>query len=434
MSWSFFLLFGENIIYLFMFSKPWKIKDGILVGVGLIVLGLLLQLVTGRVEWEFFAWPVNLFAVIFLLLIALTLHLLRKRFAFCGWISSLASAVPAIGFSLGLTVVMGLTRQVPSEMPKAADPIGISQMVRFWPFVLCYAWMALTILTTVMRRLTTFRWKKDIPFMLCHVGLLLIIVCGTLGNPDLRQLEMTVTEGKSESRAVSEYDGSLQSPGFSVKLNDFSIDEYPPKVYVVDRASGRPVDRTEFIDTEVVPFTMTLSGWEVTIEEMLPYAALVMVPDSTRARPDSLHFEPWQGEGAVQALLVRARKDGVSKEEWITCGNHMFPTKALELDENLALKMPEPSPKRYSADVIVTSSDGKALESTIAVNKPLKIDGWKVYLVDYDQERGRWSKIAVFELVRDPWLPFVYVGIFMLLAGAVCMFVLAGSRKSDREL
>ena len=70
-------------------------------------------------------------------------------------------------------------------------------------------------------------------------------------------------------------------------------------------------------------------------------------------------------------------------------------------------------------------------QNTIGFNEPLKIDGWKVYLVDYDNERGRWSKIAVFELVRDPWLPFVYIGIFMLLAGAVCMLSLSGGRKTN---
>lgn len=417
-----------------MFSNPWKIKDGILVGCGLVVFGLLLQSIIGRLEWEIFACPVNLLAVVLLIVISLTFHLLRKRFGFCGWISSLASAVPAIGFSLALTVVMGLTRQVPSAMPKAADPIGISQMLRFWPFMLCYTWLVITLLTTVIKRLTKFKWKKDIPFMLSHIGLLLVIVCGTLGNADLRQIEMTVTEGTIESRAVSEDDGTLQYPGLSVFLKDFSIDEYPPKVYVIDREKGRPVNRAEFLSAEEIPSTMNLSGWEVTIEKSLPFAALVMVPDTTGVHTDSLHFEPWESEGAVQALLIKAQKDGVTKEEWITCGNHLFPAKVLELDENLALKMPEPAPRRYSADVSVTSRSGKSLERTIAVNEPLKIDGWKVYLVDYDHDRGRWSKIAIFELVRDPWLPFVYAGIFMLLAGAVCMFVLAGSRKSDRKL
>ena len=62
-----------------MFSKPWKIKDGILVGCGLIVVGLLLQYLSGRIEWEIFAWPVNILAVVFLIIVSLVIHLLRSR-------------------------------------------------------------------------------------------------------------------------------------------------------------------------------------------------------------------------------------------------------------------------------------------------------------------------------------------------------------------
>ena len=282
-----------------MFSKPWKIKDGILVGCGLILVGLLLQYLSGRIEWEIFAWPVNILSVVFLIIVSLVIHLLRSRFGFCRWISSLASAVPAIGFSLALTIVMGLT-----------------QMLRFWPFVLCYTWMVLTLMTTVIRRISTFKWKKDIPFMLSHIGLILVIVCGTLGSADLRQLEMTVTEGKTESKAVSEVDRSLQDPGLSVFLKDFSIDEYPPKVFVVDRASGKIVNRAEFISAEVVPSSQNLSGWEVTVEKALPFAA----PAEALIRKDSISFEPWEGDGAVHALFVKARKDGISKDGWITPG------------------------------------------------------------------------------------------------------------------
>ena len=39
--------------------------------------------------------------------------------------------------------------------------------------------------------------------------------------------------------------------------------------------------------------------------------------------------------------------------------------------------------------------------------------------------------ISVFELVRDPWLPYVYLGIFMMLAGAVALFF--GREKDDSQ-
>mgnify|MGYP000893117158 FL=1 len=44
---------------------------------------------------------------------------------------------------------------------------------------------------------------------------------------------------------------------------------------------------------------------------------------------------------------------------------------------------------------------------------------------------GKWSNVSVFELVSDPWLNVVYVGIYLLLIGAVGMFFTAGKRKEN---
>jgi hypothetical protein len=38
--------------------------------------------------------------------------------------------------------------------------------------------------------------------------------------------------------------------------------------------------------------------------------------------------------------------------------------------------------------------------------------------------RGPESDYSEFLLVRDPWLPWVYAGIFMMLAGALCLMLL----------
>lgn len=78
------------------------------------------------------------------------------------------------------------------------------------------------------------------------------------------------------------------------------------------------------------------------------------------------------------------------------------------------------SPKlSYMSDVTVRTKSGVTKHDTIRVNKPLSIRGWKVYQYGYDEARGAESNISIFELVRDPWLPYVYIGIFMMLAGAV---------------
>jgi hypothetical protein len=48
--------------------------------------------------------------------------------------------------------------------------------------------------------------------------------------------------------------------------------------------------------------------------------------------------------------------------------------------------------------------------------------GYSLYQLSYDENYGKWSAISVIEAVKDPWLPAVYLGIFMMLAGSVYLF------------
>ena len=80
-------------------------------------------------------------------------------------------------------------------------------------------------------------------------------------------------------------------------------------------------------------------------------------------------------------------------------------------------------PKRFASEIVVTPHDKQAapIAATIDVNKPIEVDGWKIYQFDYDTQRGAKSEVSLLELVNDPWLPLVYAGIYLMLAGAVLM-------------
>lgn len=42
-----------------MWRRPWGFREGFIVGAGLVLTGVLLQLAVGRIHWEFMAFPVN---------------------------------------------------------------------------------------------------------------------------------------------------------------------------------------------------------------------------------------------------------------------------------------------------------------------------------------------------------------------------------------
>ena len=72
-------------------------------------------------------------------------------------------------------------------------------------------------------------------------------------------------------------------------------------------------------------------------------------------------------------------------------------------------------------------------EFYIEVNKPVSIDGWKIYQTGYDEMLGRWSDRSVIELVRDPWLPVVYIGIFMILIGTLYLLWMGKGRTKTKK-
>ena len=150
---------------------------------------------------------------------------------------------------------------------------------------------------------------------------------------------------------------------------------------------------------------------------------------------DTLRFTEFHSMGSTYAVYLKAtnRETGVQKEGWVSCGSFMFPYKALRLDEAVSLIMPEREPRRFASDVVLYTQSGLRKEGTIEVNKPFEIEGWKIYQLSYDESKGRWSNVSVFELVRDPWLPYVYIGIGMMVLGAVCMFTMARPAKQKEE-
>ena len=294
-----------------MFKKPWNMAGGFIFGGLLAVAGLLLQIVRGPVNWDVLAKPVNIILLLVFSALLLTFHFLKKKVGFFAWMASPSAAVPSIAWALFLTIVMGLTAQVPSRG-------WLGNMIAFWPFVLVYIWLTFVVGLVALNHLgrLTKSWN-EVAAVLNHLGLFVVLVCATLGSADKQTLDMTLTEGGSETTGVRE-DGKVVETGLSVKLNDFIMETYP---------------------------------------------------------------------------------------------NGM--------------------PKRFASDVVVRGKSGVDIPGVIDVNKPMKVDGWKMYQYDYDSEAGVDSKISVLQLVKDPWLPFVFAGIFMMLAGAFVMMIV-GFKKEGK--
>ena len=297
-----------------MWTKPWTMKEGFLIGGGLVFVGLALQLSVGPVVWSAFAWPANGIVLAgFMAIIALVFILRNFQFSIFNFqlkyafqfVGTYQAAIPAMVYAVALTIIMGLTRQ-------QVGGTWLNNMLAFWPFVLIYVYIAVILGVIILRRLKKMvngQWSmvNDIAFLLNHLGLFMALVTATLGNADMQRVKMICAIGEPEWRAL-EQGGGIQEMPIAIELKKFIMETYD---------------------------------------------------------------------------------DG--------------------------------SPKRFASEIQILTKTGKNIETTVDVNKPYEVDGWKIYQYGYDTQMGAQSQISILELVSDPWLPLVYAGFYMMLAGAVIM-------------
>lgn len=375
--------------------------------------------------------------------------------------STMQAAIPAIAAAAILTLIMGVTKQV-AEGKRPMDPLGLTKMLSFWPFILVYVWMTAIVGEVTINQIARFSWRR-FPTLVSHVGLFLILTCGTLGSADMLRVKMYCETGQPEWRGLDAFNNVHQLP-VAIQLEKFTIDEYPPKLMLIDK-TGRPLpqDKPENLLVDNGMKSGQLLDCKIDILKRIDNAVPVMLSKMIGKMPEGMMgnirmdslgqarnkdgYIASDASGSACALLVRVTRgvnaNGSSDSHlikgqkqvmtgWITSGSYLFPYQALRLKDGRMLAMPNREPRRFASLVNIYTQSGQNIQTEIEVNKPFTIEGWKIYQLSYNEQMGKWSNLSVFELVTDPWLPVVYIGIFMLLIGAVGMFLTA-SRKKEVE-
>lgn len=395
-------------------------KEGFAISIGMMVTGLLLQFSMGAVEWSLLSWPANFVVLVAFVVGVIMLYAMRSKVYALKFLATMYCAVPALVITSALTIIMGLTRQVADGQP-AADWLGITRMLSFWPFVLLYVYVAVILSQVTIMQLFHFKWRK-LPSLVSHLGLLITLLTATLGSADMQRLRMMVNKETPEWRVIDPSTGTMKELNIAIQLKEFTIDEYPPKLMFYDEVRGTmlPEGNPEVLLIDNAFKVGELQGWQIEVDEVLDEAQPVMNADSTS-------YVEWHQSGAVTALHVKATMPDGSRcvSGWITSGSYMFPYQLLPVTQHQSIVMAEREPQRYLSSVEIVTESGKHEEADILVNQPYSIGGWKIYQLNYDTTRGKWSEISVLELVRDPWLPYVYVGIYLMIAGAVLLLFTA---------
>lgn len=407
----------------------WKYREAIFFSLVLFTIGITLELLLPSIPMEQLKYPLNIVLGSGELLLILGLTLWGRKNKYVRWFSQVEMAVVSLCSMLLLVIIMGLTKQnpIPHDLPdNSSFSLGFSQMTRSWVFAIHFIFFQIILGLVTLRRLFDFR-KRDIIFALNHLGLFIALFASVFGNGDIQRLRMRAMLNKPEWRAFDKF-GKVHELPFSVKLLSFKIEEYPPKLVIVDNKTKKslPLELPQGIVLKDSLAQGKLLDWDVKADNFLPFAVPLMGTDTE-------YYVSTQRKGATSAIYVKARQGDSLKQGWVSCGNAWFPYHLLKLDEQKSIGMAPLAPKQFVSKVIFKNKTRGEIKATIQVNKTVNIDGWKVYQVSYDEKMGRWSTSSVFEFVKDPWLPFVYIGIGLMLTGALSLFIFAKKPSSTNK-
>ena len=134
--------------------------------------------------------------------------------------------------------------------------------------------------------------------------------------------------------------------------------------------------------------------------------------------------------GACPAAHVNVTfEDGHQIQAWLSCGSYNRQFESLKLDSQNSLVMLFPEPKLFVSEIQLFNKKGDITNAKLEVNKPFDYDQFKIYQLSYDSNLGKWSDTSVIELIYDPWLPYVYIGIFLMIIGAIYMLFTGAVKK-----
>lgn len=208
-----------------------------------------------------------------------------------------------------------------------------------------------------------FSWKK-IGFYLCHIGILVIIVCAFISWISLKDTSFAIPVNRNAFYGeVMQDDGTELNFGFDISIASFEVEKYA--------ADYRLYDKSGFDEKNILMET---------------------VIQNRKGVYDLGEY----GTVSVDDL----KKNGAYVSSY-------------ELKNGMTLvKLPEVD-KSYEAVLQIRDDNGVHTE-TLGVNNPHTYQGWKFYLMGYDEEGGSYVNLYV---KKDPAnIPFA-IGIWMVILG-----------------
>jgi hypothetical protein len=319
--------------------------------------------------------------------------------------------------------------------------LGLTHIFSAWWFIALLGVLAATVMVCSTRRLATvkrsngFARRRALGSLLTHISILLIlggaVLRGVWGEKG--RLELRV----GQSVAEFETDRGARPLPFALQLAKFEIETDGIKnPAAADSEQKLIVEWTErqlqARISAVVGTSQSLSpeGETPSAENTFRVEVLRYVPDfavnTTTHEVTSRSDEPKN-----PAVLVAVNGPAYHNHRWVFA---KFPDFAMHEDGTAIAASPlrltyqaegaapeRESIRNFKSTLLLAATGRPAETQTVAVNRPLKFNGYTLYQTGYNPEDLSWTAL---EVVRDPGVPLVYGGFALLIGGLFVVFYL----------
>ncbi len=404
-----------------IWTRPWGYKEGALIAIALLLVGFIIEYIMGGIGTDhLIQYPNNLILGLIIIVSILVLGLFGKKLQITIWLQSVPAAICAITLLIFVTLLMGVTPQNDALVPLRIKLLGLSHVLSSWIYLQASLFLILSLGLTIVKNLVHFE-KKKFGFIISHLGLWIVLFGANFGSVQVTRSIMELKEGQISNQSIDPSSGIIEELPFAIKLNDFILKEYTPKLTLVDNVTGKIA---EYINNKTIiadsGASLFLGNWNIKI--------LDYIYTSAKAG-NRYHFVNEIGASpSAKIMAISNSNDTVTG--WVSCGSFNRQYEALKLNNNYSIVMLFPEPKDFISKLSIIDLTKPEKTINLEVNKPYTIKGYKIYQMGYNENLSRWSDTTILELIRDPWLWFVYTGIFLMLVGAVYMFLMGSNTGS----
>lgn len=392
-----------------IWDAPWKYSESFVIIFTMIVLGFALEFFSEQ-KMASPQFPSNIYILSGFIGFIILLYFILKQTSntlLFNWLKSPFLAISSISGILFLVILMGsFTQDLPSSN-HLVNSLGLNNIAFSYPFVISLLFFLSNLIFIIIHRLNKFSVRNFL-FAINHVGIFILAIALMFSVGDIQKHTVRV----DKDNYLHNLEG--EALPFALRLQDFSIDFFTPKMAIVDNRTDEVINTNQVLISVDTDSILEFAGYQISVKQYIPKSV---------KQGDKYYFVNDVGF-APSALVEIIDKDKNISEEWISCGSFVYPSEFAEVDSNYTLVMLDPESKKFQSKIGVYYPDNTRESILLEVNRPITIGDWDIYQTDYDKEMGTWSDYSIIEMVRDPWLPVVYLGIFMLIIGAfLLMFI-----------